>query len=379
MENQNKPKIFWIALVALFLILGISIIVFPFTGKSTQDKAYTIGVITPLSGNMAFIGQGIREGLELGAKGANSRGEKINLVFEDSQGDIKTAVTAYHKLQAQNNPDLIIITSSGDEALIELADKDNIPLLLTVSSAKGLPTKSKWVFRYFTNADVDAPVMAEFAVQNLGHNTFGVLYLLDNFGISYADVFTDEINKFGGEIIARESFQYIDQEYRTQLLKISSKNPEAIYLIGLDYQIIEALKEIKELDINAKIFSVGTIATKYAISQTQGNAEGVHMTAFCTDGTPQQFKTRFKEEYAKDADFFSENGYNVFRLIDEANERGDLTKEEVRKNFLGIKNFETTSGIISASPTGELVIPVCPKVVKNGKIFNIITNKFSDY
>ena len=46
-------------------------------------------------------------------------------------------------------------------AVIPLAEKDKTPLLLSVSSASGLPAMGEYIFRYFTNADLDAPVMVE--------------------------------------------------------------------------------------------------------------------------------------------------------------------------------------------------------------------------
>lgn len=361
--------------LSLFLMLFL---VFTTACNLKTSQSYRIGIIAPLTGNQAFIGQDFKEGMELAAEEVQARGEKLDLIFEDSQGEVKIAVSVYQKLMT-NPPDIFISVNTGDEALLELAQNDKIPIVLTVSSTSGLPAKGGYVFRYFTNADVDAPVMATYAVQNLSLKRFGVLYLLDNFGISYKDVFKKTVKALGEEVIASESYQYEDMDYRTQLTKIKDKKIDGLYIIGLDYQIIEALKEIKELGFNTTLLSVGTIATKYALSLANNTAEGMYMTAFCTDQTPAAYQAKFRAKYNKEPGFFGELGYDILQFIDFASKGGKVSREGVKQNLLAIQDFESNSGRVHADATGELIIPVCPKVVRKGKIFNLVTGRVSEY
>ena len=107
--------------------------------------------------------------------------------------------------------------------MIDLAENDRIPLILTVSSTAGLPAKGEYVFRYFTNADGDTPVMAGYAFDDLDLDSFGILHVMDNFGISYAERFKEEVEKRGGRVLGTEGFQYSDLDYRTQLTRIKEK------------------------------------------------------------------------------------------------------------------------------------------------------------
>jgi branched-chain amino acid transport system substrate-binding protein len=81
-----------------------------------------------------------------------------------------------------------------------LAEKDKTPLMLTAASASGLPALGEYIFRYFTNADLDAPVIANYAITKLGLKKIAVLYLQDQFGIDYKNEFSKEIVKNGGQI-----------------------------------------------------------------------------------------------------------------------------------------------------------------------------------
>lgn len=177
MQRQKTFKIL-ISIVIVFLVL-IFLQYFYIEDEIIDLK---IGVIAPLSGEQAFIGQDFKNGMELRLP------EKISVIFEDSYGDITKAISAYNKLKL-DNIDILVVVGAGDEALIPLVDADKIPTILTVSSTGGLPTKSKYVFRYFTNADIDVPVMIKYITESLDIKNVGIIHIQDNYGISYKDVF----------------------------------------------------------------------------------------------------------------------------------------------------------------------------------------------
>ena len=327
--------------------------------SSTND--FKVGVIAPLSGNQAFIGTDFKDGFNLDSG--------LDVVYQDSQGNVVGAVSAYQQLRLLD-VDAIVLVGVGDEAVLELADKDSLPLLLTVSSTGGLPAKSEYVFRYFTNADSDAPLIASYAVNELELESFGVLHIVDNFGYSYANVFENEIVELGGEVSLVESFQYTDYEYRTQLLKLAETEMDALYIIGLDYQLAEVLKEVEELNVGVQILSLGTIATDYAIGLAEGTAEGVYTTAFCTDGTPEEYKKRFVAAYEREPGFFSELGNDLAMFIDISNDG------EFIQNMLALESVEANTGIVSSDENGELIMPVCVKKITEGKILNLESGQY---
>ncbi len=372
MEKAKWLKIvIGIIVVAVLLVLTI-----PYFSKqeNVEPSNIKIGVIAPLSGNQAFIGQDIKEGLNLKTI------KNATLVFEDSQGDVAKAVSAYNKLK-MDKIDILIVVGAGDEAIIPLVDKDKIPTILTVSSTGGLPAKSKYVFRYFTNADGDVPVMVKYINDNLDIKSIGIINLQDNFGISYKDVFIKEASKKGIKITGTEQYSYADFDYKTQLLKLSQAKPDAIYVIGLDYQVTQILKQAKELGINTKFISVGTIATSYAISQAGGVLEGVYMTAFCTDGSPADFQSNFKAKYNKAGGFFAEMGDDIVNFIEVStkSQSGAFSADKFVKELTSLKNYKANTGLVSSTRDGELTIEVCPKIIKDSKIYNFTTGKFSNY
>src|SRR3989344_2445326 len=75
------------------------------TTEPVKKETVNIGVIVPLTGAQAAYGQGIKEGLDLSADGINNTplfGIHINLIYEDTQSDIKNAPSAARKLTSKN-------------------------------------------------------------------------------------------------------------------------------------------------------------------------------------------------------------------------------------------------------------------------------------
>lgn len=375
---MKKTSKIWL-LIGIIVSIVLLASAFSYFSKDNDEALpianIKVGVIAPLSGNQAFIGQDFREGLELKSP------KNMTLVFEDSQGDIAKAVSAYNKLKL-SKIDALIVVGAGDEAIIPLVDKDKIPTILTVSSTGGLPAKSKYVFRYFTNADGDVPVMMKYIAENMKEiKTMGIIHIQDNFGFSYKDVFAKEAARKGIKISGVEQYSYTDFDYKTQLLKLSQSKPDAIYVIGLDYQITQILKQAKQLGINAKFISIGTIATSYAISQANGVLEGVYTTAFCTDGSPVNFQDRFQAKYQKSGGFFAEMGDDITNFIDISakSQRLTFSSDKFVKELGSLKNYKANTGLVSSTRDGELTIEVCPKTIKDSKIYNFTTGNFSRY
>jgi len=356
-----------IIILVIILLIGTQF-------NTTKTGELSIGTIIPLTGNMAFIGEDFKKGLDL----ALVNNPEIVLNYEDNQGDVTSLISAYRKLQTTVKPDIIISAGIGDLAIIPLAEKDNIPLMLTISSASNLPAMGENIFRYFTNADLDAPVMAEYTANKLGLKKVAILYLQDQFGFDYKNVFTKEINKLGGQIVAEESFQYTDYDYRTQISKLKNSGFDAIYLIGLDYQLVTTIKQIRELGIDKQIISVGTIATRDSIDKTGSSIEGTYVTAFCVDGMPEKYVAEFQAKYNSYPGFFSELGYDIGKMIIQASKKGN-DRDGIRAGLSAIKNFQTNTGLVSADANGEMIMPVCVKQITGGKIYNTATGNYSNF
>jgi branched-chain amino acid transport system substrate-binding protein len=323
MQSYNTNK--WITglLIVIFVVVGF-VVIADDGSQDKQNRQITAGVIAPLSGESAFIGKGLKRGIDLATADADV---SVETVYADNKDDAKGAVSAYNKLTTSHNPDVVVSSGNQVSALVPLAKEDNQPLLATVSSASGVPAQGENIFRYFTNADTDAPVMAEYATRELEQEKFGVLFLNDQFGADYKRVFANVVAENGGEVVGVESFNYGNFDYRSQLTKLRSQDPDAIYLIGLGHQLVPAVKQAKKLGVDAQILSMGTIATKEQIEKIGAQANGIDVTAFCTDKLSESYLRKFKEMYNQEPGFYSEIGHDIAKMVIKSAQDKGFTKK----------------------------------------------------
>ncbi len=374
--NNKKPIIILSIIIGLILILGFGYYII--TNNSEKNTEITFGIIAPLTGNASYIGDDIKNGVLLAVEEINLNGgidgKLIVVDFQDDQYDAKTTVSAYQNLMISSKPDLIICAGIA-QAIIPLVEEDKIPMLATINSVSGIPQQGEYTFRYFTNADVDSPVIANYAMDTLGKNSFAVLYTNDSFGDSYYNVFKETVEKKGGIVVAAESMSYSDQDYATQLTKIKSTNPDAIYIIGLDNQIIGALNRMHTLDMDKSmtILATGTISTPDGTAAVGELNLEVYNSAFCVDESDKAYIQKYMTKYDSYPGYFSAFGYDSVYLGVEAIKKG---KKDIKDGFLEIKGYPTTVGEVSSDEFGEFVIPTCPKRLTGEGQYNLVTGKF---
>jgi len=324
----------------------------------TQQEL-TIGMIAPMTGPTAMIGESLKEGALLAIGDAN-------LIIEDA-GDAKTAVTAFQKL-INEEPDAIIV-ATGAEAIAPLAEQYQIPIIATVTAATGIPQLGSYTFRYFTHADIDATVLAEYATDDLNLNSFAVLFEESDYGYSYDAKFTEIVEKNGGTVLAHEAFPFANQDFRTSLLKIADMHPDAIYIIGLDFEILTALGQMKETGFpeDIEILATGTITTENVVIGSGGLVDGIYSSAFCNP-LPEEYVKSFKAEYGKLPDFFSLFGYDSIRMLNAAG-------EDIKQGLLDLGSFNGLIGKIKIDQNGETNFDMCPMQIREGKLWNLNTGE----
>lgn len=375
MRRTTQKYILIIAII--IVILAIIVIALKSNNETpiVSNVEAKIGVILPLTGNSSFAGEDMQNGMIL----ADEELENLTLLYENSNSTIQDAVTAFNKLNIDDTLGAFVHADVGATALVPLAEKNKKPLFLTVSSTSGLPAQGKYIFRYFTNADTDAPVIAKYGVNDLGLKKFVVLYINDQFGIDYKNVFGKTVEKYGGQVMASESYQYTDFDFRTQITKLKQYDFDGIYIVGLAHQLVPMINQIKELGIDKQILAMGTIAVRNYIDQLGSSGENIYLTAFCTDGLPQDFVDKFMERFNEYPGFYAQQGYDMVRILSEVINSEGPEPEEIRSGLSNVKNFIGNSGEVKVDPTGEILIPMCVKRIENGKILNLATGNYSDF
>ncbi len=198
------------------------------------------------------------------------------------------------------------------------------------ATAQYRPTGKVTYFRVCTTDDIQGPAMADYYYDTLkGANGQVVrkVYVLNDlttYGAGIAKNFVAEFTKKGGTVIANDGQDASVTDFKPELTKVASKNPDAIYYGGNDsttgIQLRITTAQTPGLEkvpwgggdgIQTDAFKTGTGAS--------GLGTLVSVASVNADTLPQaaQFKKDFKVKFPNDADYgaYSANGFEAANVM----------------------------------------------------------------
>ncbi|TSA07845.1 MAG: hypothetical protein D4R73_09505 [Deltaproteobacteria bacterium] len=366
----------WILILGLVISLGI-------VGCAKKEEAneIKIGAILPLTGTASLLGTETKEGIDIAVEEINTNniinGRKIGIVYQDSMNDPKEGISAFQALMKTNRPNAVIVSmSSVTKAVIPVANQRKIVVFATVTAAPRITELSPWAFRYYYTTDIQAEELAKFMVEKLHLKNVGVLHLDDDYGVTGYEALKKELEKRGVNVVTSESYSKSDLDVKTQIVKIKSANPEGITIIAYDNSLALAIKQIKELGINAKLFSYSGLADPKVLQLTGNAADGVYVTVSNYDPEnpitqkQKEFVGKYKKKFGKLPGHYPAFGYDALMCIAEAiNASGD-SPDEIRQGLLTIKNVDFVLGQSTMAANREVKFDQVIRVAKGGRMIH---------
>jgi len=350
-------------IVVLIIFLAFSSLWFGCSSEKKEDsKVIKIGAILPLTGGASYIGNSVLKGLQLAN---DSYKNDIELIYKDSQGIPKNAISIYNKLLSINHIRIFIPVFSGvTNALIPLADKDSTLLFATTVSSSDITHKSQNLFRLFVNANNDAKKIAQFAIDSLHYKKFYIIYVNDDFGQDYSKTFKKTIINNSGIILGEDSYGRNDLNFKNIINAISFNKSkiDAIYLLGYDNNMIPLFKQYFEAKINIPILTIATVnqpeIRDQIISMKPSNIDiyFTNTTLYKKDNNKikDEFFYNFKKKFNDKPNYFSAFAYDLLNIIHKAQKRnGKIITESILDN-----EFEGVMGKIKFDKFGDANFPM---------------------
>ncbi len=381
---MNKKGIIGIVLVVL---IGIAVYCY-LNKKETlmEDKtSVKIGVILPLSGDVAIYGIGLKNGMELALEKynqENNTNKKIELIYEDSKADPKLAVSSFEKLTSIDKCNLVLGGFSSAEALsiAPIAEKNKIVLISPTASAPAITNAGDYIFRTTPSDNFDGDIMAKFAFNKLDLKKVAIIYENNDYGIGISKVFVDKFNSLGGNIAIQKSFESGTKDFKSQLLAIKEAKPDGLYIIA-DGEIGIILKQKGALHLNSlKVFTVGLAENPKVVEIAGDVSNNVYYSypSFQVENENnivKSFVSSFEAKYNKKPDVLGAYGFDLMNITLEALNNNPANSEEIKDALYNIQNFEGVTGETSFDKNGDVSKSAGIKVINNGK-FDWYLNNF---
>ncbi len=341
MKNRIQPKL--LATLVLAAFAG---------GAYAQGAPIKIGVVTPLSGTYAPIGQQVKMGIELAAKEVNDAGgimgRKVELLFEDEEANPSVATQKAEKLFQSSKVDFLTGTvNSGSTLAVGQVAERNQKLIATTVSFSDAITGDKCspnVFRVNAKAGQQSAALAAWlAKEKPGAKVF---YLGPDYemGRSTVAAFKAAAEKAGAKSVG-EVFPPLDnKDYSPFFGQLRAARPDVLYTSVAGNDTVRLFTQMNEYGLLKNITLVsasGTVTSQNA--KAIGNAaEGlVTGVGYAVDlDTPEnkKFVQAFNAMHKTAPDLYGADSYGVIYFYKAAVEKAKSTDtDKVRTAMRGLE------------------------------------------
>jgi len=370
-----KPK------KSVFAILIISVIVFLVIPNCGQKQIHTIriGLLSIFSGDGATYGNAARTGVDLAVEEINAKGgvngKKIEIIYEDSKGNPKDALSGFQKLATVDKVPVVIGPFYSGEVMscAPEADRSKVVLISGSATSDNIITAGDYVFRVCPTNEIQARTIAKFIINELNKKTAFTLFRNVDYGVTLRDKFREVFTDLGGSILGEEGIEADASDVRVQLNKVKAKNPEVIYAAVHYTEGGAILRQAKEMNINSIVIGTDGGYNQNLFTIAGDAANGSYWATIGwgekeTVSLKEKFINNYKEKYGIEPDSYSGLYYDAVMVVAEAMKNSDVLNGATLKNELyKIKDFKGPTGITSFDEYGEVNKPFTIYIVKNQK------------
>ena len=311
-----------------------------------------IGVVTPLSGTYAGIGQQVKWGLELATKEVNAAGgimgRQVELTFEDEEANPSVAVQKADKLFQVGKVDFLTgtVNSGSTLAVGQVAERAGKLIATTVSFADSITGDkcSPNVYRVNARAGQQSAALAVWLSKE--RPKAQVFYLGPDYemGRSTVAAFKSSAEKVGASSTG-EIFAPLDSKDYTQYFgQLRAAKPQVLYTSVAGNDTVRLFTQLQEFGLLNNLTVVGASGTVTAQNigaignAAEGFVTGVGYSAEIDTPENKKFVAAFRAANKADPDLYGADSYGMVYAYKAAVEKAKSTDtDKVRAAFADLK------------------------------------------
>jgi branched-chain amino acid transport system substrate-binding protein len=337
--------------------------------KNETKETVKIGIITPLSGDVATYGDATKIGVDIAIEEMDSilksNNLEIKLIYEDSKLEAKFSLNAFNKLVNIDKVKCILgpFGSSNVLAVASNANSSKIPIFSASATADDIKNAGEFVFRNVPSNNLQGLTLAKYIVKKGMYdlNKIGIYYLNNDYGLSLTQSFEEYISQNGGRIIIKESFETAQKNFRTTLQKIKEKEPSFIYIPDHYNEVGLILKQSKEIGLKVPFGGGDGSYSEDLLNISGSSSNGFILTLMGTDDSNSKlkaFSSKFSSQFKGKPDVYSIYAYDAMSMylsiILELKRNGIIIDGKTIKEQLLKTKFDGATGITKFDKNGEV-------------------------
>lgn len=342
-------------------------------------KSYRFGGLLPLTGNSATAGEWMRKGAELAVVEINAAGGvdgvPLEIIFDDNQTLARAAVSAFTKLVTVDRVPFSLTALTGVSlAIAPIAEKHKVVLMNGGGISPTLGGASPMLFNQIPLGDFQFRVLARYVRDEMKPLRLALLYRNDDYGNGMLDFAKAQLPQMKVTLVAAESFEPGNQDFRSQLAKLRAANVQGIFLAAFGLEQANILKQASEIGMKIVWLGFTPFESQDIARIASGPAEGSRYTMPQTVGPKYEaFAKAFTAKYkVAQVDYVAAGYYDATQIfaaaVGYASRKGwEYTGESVRRALLEMPPYEGIFGKTQFAPDGTVRKAMSIKTFHDGK------------
>ncbi|MFQ5858288.1 MAG: ABC transporter substrate-binding protein [Anaerolineae bacterium] len=326
-----------------------------------EKEPIKIGLYAPMTGPIAFLGEGFNFGATLAIEdlGSEIEGHPLELVVADNKCNPTDAVNAVRKLIEVDQVHVILGggCSSATVAALPIIAEGETPAVSATSTNPGIYSEmgvggNIWQFR----VNPDDLIMASAFSQFMAELAESITFVAENtdFGRGAISAYIPQFGNLGVETINEDYFDLGTADYRPALTRIKAADPDAVLVVMTERDGATFMRQLREVGLDVQIFSRGSLTSPVFLEYTSDDpsiGEGVLEFSFWAAGVDSELDQKFVDRFEKsNSPHRGWSYYATFYAIGGAirnaiQNHGEATRETIREELEKIA-VETPFGTI---------------------------------
>lgn len=361
--------------VALFAVV-MSLI---FAMASFAAEEVKIGLVTPLTGDVATFGESTRNAAIMWADEVNAKGGllggTVKLYIEDDRNLPSETANAVSKLISQNKVLAIVgsVASKCTLAGAPIAQTAKVPMISPTSTNEAVTKVGDYVFRACFIDPFQGTVMAKFAFTALKAKNAAMLYDLGNdYTKGLAENFKKSFEALGGKIVASETYGVGESDFSGQLTRIKQAKPDVLFLPDYYNSVGLQARQARQLGITATFLGGDGWDSAELVpiggSAIEGGMFSNHYAPGSKDPVADAFYNNYLKRFGAAPDALAALAYDACLVVGDAIKRaGKLDSTAIRDAMAATKNLVGVSGMLTFDANRNPIKSAVILEVKGGK------------
>ncbi|MBT4856716.1 ABC transporter substrate-binding protein [Candidatus Uhrbacteria bacterium] len=377
---QEKSKgLLGVIVIAVVLVMGY----FALSGgeevvEEVAEEAgpITIGFMGALTGDVAFIGEIVRAGVEVAVDELNAAGgidgKIVEVIYEDSGCDGEMGANAANKLVNVDNVLAIIgpTCTPATLAAAPIAEEAGVPMISYSATAASISEAGDYIFRTVPSDAFQAAFASDYIYNELGIETAAILSCLNDWCQGNADTFAAT---FEGEVLGSESFEQGSVDLRSQITKLQALEPDMIYMLSFTAGSIAGITQLNELGVmdDTLVFGADTFGDVSIWNELGELGDGIMYTEPAGIEYDEAFVEAIEVVLGGETEMntYVPRAYDAVSVLAWAIEEAGLDQEAIKDQLYKLDGFVGMSDTYSFDENGDTENAQYDiKLIEGGKI-----------